>query len=128
MIDFMPESCDNVVGIRFAGKLKRHEYRDRLAPHIESLLERFETLRVLVLLDEGFEGWTLPAALANTKFDLKHRRDFAKVAMVGAPKWEEWCVKTPARLLMRGELGTFPRDQLRRAWDWLRSTDADQLP
>jgi hypothetical protein len=121
MIDFLPESTENILGVRFTGKLKPHDYREALAPRIESLLERFQTLRVLVLIDEKFDGWTLPAAWANTTFDLKHRRDFDKIAMVGAPKWEEWCVRAPATLLMRGKLGTFRRDQLDRAWDWLRA-------
>ena len=89
MIEVMPESTDNILVVRFAGKLTRNDYRDALAPHVESLLERFQTLRVLVLMDENFEGWTLPAAWANTTFDLRHRRDFDKIAMVGAPKWEE---------------------------------------
>ena len=121
MIEFLPDSTDNIVGIRFTGKLSRHSYRDVLAPRIDSLLERHATLRVLILIDESFEGWSLPAAWANTMFDLKHRRDFDKIAMVGAPKWEEWCVKTPATLLMRGQLQTFPRDQLELAWGWLRA-------
>jgi hypothetical protein len=121
MIDFLPESTENILGVRFTGKLTPHDYREALAPRIESLLERFQTLSVLVLIDEKFDGWTLPAAWANTTFDLKHRRDFDKIAMVGAPKWEEWCVRAPATLLMRGRIGTFRRDQLDRAWDWIRA-------
>jgi hypothetical protein len=121
VIEFLPESTGNVLGIRFSGKLSRLGYRDVLAPRIESVLERFERLRVLVVMDESFEGWTLAAAWANTTFDLKHRRDFDKIAMVGAPRWEEWCVKAPAALLMTGELRTFGRDHLDDAWDWLRA-------
>lgn len=116
----MPECSDNIVGIRFTEKLSRSDYRDVLTPHVESLLERFATLRALILIDEAFAGWTLSAAWANTAFDVKHRRDFDKIAMVGAPKWEEWCAQAPATLLMRGELRTYPRDRLNQAWDWLR--------
>lgn len=117
----MPESSDDIVGIRFTGKLSRSDYQDVLTPHIESSLERYATLKILILIDESFAGWTLSAAWANTTFDLKHRRNFDKVAMVGAPKWEEWCVKTPATLLMRGELRTYPRDRLKQAWKWLHA-------
>jgi len=121
VIEFLAETTGNVVGIRFSGKLCRGSYRDVLAPRIESLLERNASLRVLILIDESFEGWSVPAAWANTVFDVKHRRDFDKIAMVGAPKWEEWCMKAPATLLMRGELRTFPRGQLNHAWEWLHS-------
>ncbi|WP_369805275.1 STAS/SEC14 domain-containing protein, partial [Pseudonocardia sp. MH-G8] len=33
------------------------------------------------------------AAWRNTCLDLRHRRDFDKVAIVGAPTWERWCAK-----------------------------------
>lgn len=121
MIEFMTESTGNILGIRASGKLSRACYRDVLAPRVQSLLQQFRTLRVLFLMDEAFAGWSPGAAWANTIFDLKHRRDFAKVAMVGAPTWEDWCVKTAATLLMAGELQTFRRDQLPQAWEWLRA-------
>ena len=117
----MPGSTGNLVGIRFTGKLSGSDYRDVLAPLVESSLTRFTSLRVLILMDGSFEGWSLSAAWANTIFDLKHRRNFDKVAMVGAPKWEEWCVKAPATLLMRGELRSFSRADLDHAWAWLRA-------
>jgi hypothetical protein len=53
---------------------------------------------------------------------LKHRRDFAKVAMVGGPKWEEWRAKKAASPLMKCEIRTFRIDQLPEAWAWLGAT------
>ncbi len=117
----MPESSDNILGIRFVRKLRASDYRDVLTPHVESLLGRFPTLRVLILMDKTFAGWMLSAAWANTVFDFRHRRDFDKIAMVGAPKWEQWCVRKPAALLMCGELRTYRRDQISDAWTWLRA-------
>jgi hypothetical protein len=117
----MDESTGNILGMRVTGKLTAACYRDVLAPRIHVLLERFPTLKVLFLMDQNFEGWSLGAAWANTLFDLKHRRDFEKIAMVGAPKWEEWCVKTAATMLMNGELRTFRPDQLNQAWEWLQT-------
>lgn len=119
MIEFTQESAGNVLGIRVTGKLSRADYRAVLAPHIGELLGQFRTLRVLFLMDPAFEGWSLPAAWENTVFDLKHRRDFDKIAMVGAPKWEEWCAKNAAALLISAEIRTFGLDQLAQAWEWL---------
>lgn len=120
MIEIMGESTGDVLGVRAKGTLTRSDYDDVLAPQIGALLNQVPTLRVLFLIDETFEGWTVDAAWANTVFDLKHRRDFDKIAMVGAPTWEEWCVRAPAALLMKGELRTFRRPDLERAWAWLR--------
>jgi hypothetical protein len=121
VIEFMHESSANILGIRATGKLSQGDYRDVLAPRIRLLLKQFGTLRVLFLMDETFMGWSLGAAWANTILDLKHRRHFEKVAMVGAPKWEEWCVKTAATVLMDSELRTFRIDRLTYAWEWLRA-------
>jgi hypothetical protein len=121
MIDVMAESSGNVVGLRATGRLSGSDYRDVLGPRIDELLNRFATLSVLFFMDDPFQGWSLGAAWTNTIFDLKHRRDFDRIALVGAPKWEEWCVKLAAAPLMSGQMRTFRRDQLPLAWCWVRS-------
>lgn len=120
MIEVMDECHGNIVGLRATGKLTAADYRDVIAPRIQSLLERFRRLRVLFLMDESFDGWSLGAAWANTVLDLKHRRHFDKIAMVGAPEWEQWCVNLAAAALMKGQMRTFQREQLTEALDWLR--------
>lgn len=117
----MDDGTDNILAVRATGTLSRADYRDVLVPQVRSLLDRFRTLRVLFVMDEGFAGWSVRAAWANTVFVVKRRRDFEKIAMAGGPKWEEWCVKVPASLVMRGELRTFRLDQLTDAWQWLRT-------
>lgn len=119
MIEFVPTDAADVLVVHARGKLSREDYRDVLAPRVRSLLEQSGTLRVMFVMDDRFEGWTLGAAWENTLLDIKHRRDFEKVAMVGAPKWEEWCVNVAAALLMRGQLETFALDERAQAWKWL---------
>ncbi|MGE2688236.1 STAS/SEC14 domain-containing protein [Mycolicibacterium pulveris] len=119
MIEFEPTDAADVLIVHARGRLTRTDYRDVLAPRVRSMLEQTGTLRVMFLVDDTFRGWTLGAAWENTLLDLRHRRDFEKVAMVGAPKWEEWCVKLAAALLMKGQLKTFPLDERAQAWKWL---------
>ncbi|BBY12104.1 STAS/SEC14 domain-containing protein [Mycobacterium marseillense] len=120
MIDVMRESDGDVLGLRATNKLTMSDYRDVLVPAVQALLDRFGTLKVLFLIDEPFDGWTLRAAWVNTLFDIRHRNDFVKVAMVGAPRWERSCVNVAA-LLMSGELRTFDRERLDAAWGWVRA-------
>lgn len=120
MIEVMRESDGNVLGLRATGKLTVRDYRDVLEPAVRTLLDRSRTLKVLFLLDEPFGGWGLRAAWANTVFDVKHRNDFDKVAVVGAPRWEQWCVNVAASLLMGGELRTYDHERLDAAWRWVR--------
>ncbi len=120
MIEFMQESRGNIVGVRASGKLTGVDYKRSLIPHLESLINQHRRLRVLFFMDEAFAGWDLEAAWNNTVLDFCHRSDFEKIAMVGAPAWEEWCVKL-AGFLMQGELRTFRREQLPEAWQWIRT-------
>ena len=119
MLELMAESDGGVIGFRARGVLTEDDYRDVLVPHLEKALEAAERVRVLVLMEETFRGWTARAAWRNTCLDLRHRRDFAKVGIVGAPIWERWCARL-VDLLIVGEVRTFTRDELSTAWIWLR--------
>lgn len=121
MIDVMRESDGDVLGVRATGKVTASDYREVLEPAVRALLDRFGRLNVLFLIDSPFRGWSLRGAYANTVFDVKHRKDFHKVAVVGAPRWEQWCVSVAAPLVMGGELRTYDRERLDAAWGWVRA-------
>jgi len=120
MIEFMPDSSGNIVGIHAGGRLSDADYKHVLLPRLEALFAQHGKLRVLFLMDETFEGWNLEAAWDDASIGLQHRSDFEKIAVVGGPAWMEWCVKL-AGFLMKGEVRTFPREQLSAAWDWVKS-------
>ncbi|OBF95181.1 hypothetical protein A5773_15215 [Mycobacterium sp. 852014-52450_SCH5900713] len=121
MIDVLRDSAGDVLGLRATNKLTTSDYRDVLDPAVQTLIDRFGKVKVLFLIDEPFDGWTLRAAWVNTLFDIKHRNDFARVAVVGAPRWEQWCVNVAAAFLMSGELRTFDRERLDAAWQWVQT-------
>jgi hypothetical protein len=118
MIKVMPE-VDGVVEIHAGGKLTHADYKDVLIPRLEALTPGGRKLRVLMLMDQTFTGWDLDSAWDNSVMDFRHRKDFDKIAVVGAPRWEDWCIKL-AGLLMKGELRAFPREQLAQAKEWLK--------
>ena len=119
MLELMDESDRDVLAVRAHGVLTQGDYQDVLIPHVETALAATDRIRVLFLMDETFQGWDARAAWLNTRLDLRHRRHFDKVAIVGAPTWEQWCTKL-ADLLIAGEIKTFTHDQLSQAWAWLR--------
>jgi hypothetical protein len=120
VLELMTESEGDVIAVRARGVLTEDDYRDVLVPQLEKALEAAERLRVLFLMEETFRGWNARAAWRNTCLDLRHRRDFDKVAIVGPPTWEEWCAKL-SNLLITGEIKIFTRDELSDAWTWLRA-------
>lgn len=69
------------------GKLSIEDY-DLFVPQLEWLIEKNGTISLLVELID-FQGWTLGALWADTKFALKHFADIRKLAVVGEGKqWE----------------------------------------
>jgi hypothetical protein len=120
MIQIMPESSGNVLGVKASGKLTDTDYKQVLIPKLATLFEQHGKLNVLFYMDEAFEGWDLEAAWDDASYGLKHRADFGKLALVGGPSWVDWCIKLSG-FLMKGEIKIFPADQLDRAWAWIKS-------
>lgn len=120
MIEFMPESAGNIIGIRASGRLTEADYKNALIPRLVTLFQQHGKLRVLFFMDESFDGWDLKAAWDDASLGLQHRTDFEKIAVVGGPAWVEWCIKL-AGFLMKGEIQTFRRDQLMAAREWVMS-------
>ncbi len=119
MIEKLPKSQGNILGLRASGKLTDGDYKDVLVPCIEAIVKEYGKICFLFYLDEGFEGWEPRAMWDDFKVGLgKLKDDFEKFALVGGPKWVQWAMKLD-NYLMHGEVKTFPVDQLQEAWDWI---------
>lgn len=118
MIEFMKESHGDTLALRVSGTLTEDDYASVLIPKLEALLQEHGKLKVLFYMDEGFAGWEPGAAWDDAKFGVKHRADFAKLAVVGGPRWVDWCMKLSA-WIMEGDVRTFDGDRLGDALDWI---------
>jgi hypothetical protein len=113
MLELMTDGDDDVLAVRARGVLTEEDYQDVLVPHLNRAVEAGGRIRVLFLIDETFRGWNARAAWRNTCLDLRHRRNFDKVAIVGAPTWEQWCAKL-ADFLITGCANGRPRQRRTR--------------
>ena len=120
MIEVLPESQRNILGIKASGKLTHQDYTDVLIPRLETIIKEQGKARVLCNMGEEFHGWELEAMWDDAKFGLKHKNDFEKFAVVGGSRWVEWGAKLGA-LLISGELKTFSHGQFNEAWTWIKS-------
>jgi hypothetical protein len=120
MIEVLPESQGNMIGIKIGGKLTASEYEEVIIARVEAILQEHDKVRFLWLLDDSFDGAEAGAVWDDTKFGLKHRHDFEKLALVGGPTWMDWLTKLAGKI-MSGETRTFPREQLQEAWDWIKA-------
>jgi len=118
MLELMPESRADILVLRASGHLTASDYEEMFIPLLEKLIKQYGHARVLLYLDEDFQGWEAEALWDDAAFGLRHRRDFEKIAVVGAPAWLEWGVRT-GNALLEGEARTFGPDDLSEALAWV---------
>jgi hypothetical protein len=113
------ESQGKVLWLRARGKLSRADYQEVLIPRLEAVLKEHGKARLLFHLAPDFACWELGALWDDLVFDLKHKDDFEKLAVVGAARWADAAVKIFSRF-MSGEVKTMLEEQLAEAWEWLQ--------
>ena len=91
-VEVMAESSATVLAIRASGKMTDDDYKDTWIPKMEERLKAQGSLRLLIYMDESFEGFEPGAIWEDTKFGFSHlgtaaRGKFEKVAVVGGSQW-----------------------------------------
>lgn len=102
--------------IAVTGRLEHADY-ERVVPELEEQLKA-GTRRVLLELNE-FKGFTPTALVDELKFDLRHRKDFERIAVIGDSGFEDLGVRL-IRPFFSGEVKIFDRSQRAAAEAWIR--------
>jgi hypothetical protein len=119
MLEILPESQANILGVKAGGTLTSRELQEVLVPRLQAIIQEHGRVRVLFSLDEEFQGWDLEA-LQRDGFGPQQLKAFQKVAVVGA----SWRVSLQMKLLtflISGEVRNFSRAELPEAWTWLKA-------
>jgi len=85
---------DNVLRVEVSGRLTQEDYDD-LVPSWESFIARHGKIRMVFVMRD-FHGWEPHAAWDDFRFDLQHRQQVERIAMVGEKKWQHWMTKVAA--------------------------------
>lgn len=110
------DAGSNTLGIKVGSKLTKQDYEE-VIPAIEQKLQEFGELNILIQLEE-FEGMEIGALWEDLKFDVKHRNDFNRLAIVGQREWMKWMTKL-SKPFFDAEVKFFEPDQVQEAWQWL---------
>jgi hypothetical protein len=113
----LKEQSGRYVELEVAGKLSKHDYQ-MLVPQLERIIETEGKLRALVEL-EHFHGWESGAILEELRFDVAHRKDFDRVAVVGDHKWQDWAIRLTAPFFS-GTMRFFDHRRRDEAEAWVR--------
>ena len=119
MIEIMPESTDRMLAVKATGTLTDSDYVDIWIPALQKIIDKFEVANALLYTDENFKGWELKAMWEDAKFGIKHRNDFARIAIVGCPSWMKWGIKL-GELLMDCEVRMYEPEKLQEALAWAK--------
>ncbi|MGB2601535.1 MAG: STAS/SEC14 domain-containing protein [Candidatus Omnitrophota bacterium] len=120
MIEILPKSQGNIMGIKASGRLTAQDYEEILIPKIEEVLKNNERARFLYYISDDLEGIEPGAMWDDAKFASGHRDRFDKIAIVTDSKWMQWSSKLVSYFL-QGEVKSFPGDQLDEAWIWIEA-------
>ena len=101
--------------IRVSGRLEKKDY-DVAIPELEKMLNE-GTTRALLELDD-FKGFTPSALVEELKFDIRHRKDFDRIAVIGSSTLEELGVRL-IRPFFSGQVRIFEKNQRSQADAWL---------
>jgi hypothetical protein len=111
------------LGLRAEGRVTEDDYRDVLLPAVGAALDRGD-VRLLYILDEGFDSYAPGAVWADTKLFARHLTGWKRVAIVSDAEWLENGVEAFG-WLMPGEVKVFETDDIHDAKEWLVGLDED---
>jgi hypothetical protein len=102
--------------IDVSGRLEHSDY-ERVLPELEALLEHGKA-RVLLELHD-FKGFSPAALIDELKFDIKHRKDFERVAVVSDSAFQELGIRM-VRPFFAGPVKIFDSTERSAAEEWVR--------
>ena len=86
MIALLPETTGNTLVVNASGKLTAENYETVFIPLVEKLIKQYGQVRLVLQFDDYFTGMEVGAMWDDAKFGLQHRKDFKRIAVVGAPQ------------------------------------------
>lgn len=120
-ITILPESEGAVVALRVTGRLRDADY-GTLKAELTRRLPKAGKLRMLVVMDEEFRGWTPKACFDDMAMAFSPwSRRFEKLAVVSGPGLVRWCVEHFPSAMMPYEIKIFLPEERDAAWAWLRA-------
>lgn len=109
---------DTVVGVRATGTVRGADYEDVIGPAIDAKLADHDKVRLMYVLDEGFEGYSGDAAWEDGKIGMAHFTRFEKIAFVSDRDMIRHTINAVGYLIP-GKLKVFALDEQADATEWI---------
>jgi hypothetical protein len=130
MIERFKESSGAAFGFKVVGNITGDEVK-AFEPQIEFLIRERKERPIGILADVSqMEGADWKARWNEMRFLQKYTDHIARMAVVGADKWEEVvAVVLVGTAVLQAETRYFTAPEIVSAWEWVRSSkNADRIP
>src|ERR1700691_152071 len=130
MIERLKESRGTALGFKVVGRIGGDEVK-AFEPQIEFLIKERKVRPIGILADlSQMEGADWKARWNEMRFLQQYTDHIARMAVVGATKWEEVVAMLLAGTsVLQAETRYFATSEIAQAWDWARSSkSADHIP
>ncbi|KEO50480.1 STAS/SEC14 domain-containing protein [Thioclava pacifica] len=109
----------DVLAFEAVGEIDAEAYETQLIPAVEAKIAAEGKVKLLYVLGDRFEGFTMGAAWDDTKLGLSHLGDFGALALVTDTDWIRHGMKIFAPLV-HAPLRVFHVAELEEAKAWIR--------
>jgi len=122
MIERLKESSGGVIGFKVTGKMTADDIKG-FEPQIGYLIAERKHKPIGILADLSvMHGAELAARWDEMRFLQKHTDHIARMAVVGAGKWEEiMAILTAGAAVLQSETRYFDSSEILHAWEWVRT-------
>lgn len=130
MIERLRESSGGVLGFKVTGRMTDEDIKG-FEPQIEFLLRERKHKPIGLLADlSQMRGAELKARWDEMRFLQKHTDHIARMAVVGADRWEEaMALLTAGAAVLQAETRYFDESEILHAWEWVRTAKhAEDMP
>jgi len=130
MIERLRESSGGVLGFKVTGKMTDEDIK-AFEPQIEFLIRERKHKPIGILADlSQMRGAELKARWDEMRFLQKHTDHIARMAVVGADRWEEaMAMLTAGAAVLQAETRYFDESEILHAWEWVRTAKhAEDMP
>lgn len=112
------ERQEDLVIIEVSGTIEKTDY-EHVVPQLEKVVEDYGKIRALLEFNE-FHGWKPNALVDELRFDIRHRNDVKRLAVLGESKTQEWLTKLAAPIFS-GDVKFFQKSEIQDAKSWLQA-------
>ncbi|HKD83155.1 MAG TPA: STAS/SEC14 domain-containing protein [Terriglobales bacterium] len=122
MIERLRQSSGGVLGFKVTGRMTDEDIKG-FEPQIDFLIRERKHKPIGILADlSQMRGADWKARWEEMRFLQKHSDHIARMAVVGADKWEEIAaIITAGAAILEAETRYFDHTQMLRAWEWVRT-------